>query len=83
LFSLFTPFGILIGYFIGDASLLTFGVLISISSGTFVYISTSDIVSEEFSFTSYRLTKFIMYVFGGIIMGAVITAVNLNKVSMF
>ena len=83
LYSLFTPFGILIGILLNDASYLIVSILIGISAGTFMYISTSDIIVEEFSFTIYRYTKYLLYVIGGVFIASLISVIKINETSPF
>jgi len=78
LFSLFTPFGILIGILIDNSNYLIISIFIGVSAGTFIYISTSNIIVEEFSFTVHRYTKFILYLLGGIVIASVVTLIKIN-----
>lgn len=71
LFSLFTPFGIMIGYFL--TNLLARSIFLGIASGTFLYVSTSVVIVEEFAITKYRYGKFFCYVFGGILTAGIKT----------
>ena len=49
LFTFFTPVGILIGMYFSKSGFLIEGIMLSISSGTFLYVSTSEVIVEEFS----------------------------------
>ncbi|CAG9327708.1 unnamed protein product [Blepharisma stoltei] len=64
-FVLSEPCGIAIG--IGLSSLevpLLNGVFLSLCVGTFIYISSSDILAEEFSIPKQKYTKFVAYLCG-------------------
>ncbi len=65
LFSLFTPFGIVVGYFT-HTNLLIKGILLSFSAGTFVYVSCSVVIVEEFAITRYRYSKYFCFLLGGL-----------------
>jgi len=47
-FSLMTPLGVILGAFISSNSIFS-SIFFSISSGTFIYIATTEIIVEEFS----------------------------------
>jgi zinc transporter 1/2/3 len=65
IFTFFTPVGILIGMYFSKSGLLMEGIMLSISSGTFVYVSTSEIIVEEFSSKGSKYLKFFIYLIGG------------------
>ena len=65
IFTFFTPVGILIGMYFSKSGLLMEGIMLSISSGTFVYVSTSEIIVEEFSSKGSKYLKFFIYLTGG------------------
>jgi zinc transporter ZupT len=65
LFSLFTPFGIVVGYF-SFSNLLLKGILLAFSAGTFVYVSCSVVIVEEFAITRYRYSKYLCFLLGGL-----------------
>lgn len=69
LFATFTPIGIVIGIIFSGTSFVIQAVLLSISSGTFIYISASEIIIEEFAITKYRYQKYFCYLLGGILVG--------------
>ena len=69
IYSLFTPFGIVIGLIFAEAGKLIQGILLSISGGTFLYVSASEVIVEEFSITKYKYRKYIFYLLGGILVG--------------
>jgi zinc transporter ZupT len=65
LFGLFCPTGILLGYFMKSA--ISRGSLLALSSGTFIYVSCSVIMVEEFSLTKYRYTKYLCFFIGSLL----------------
>lgn len=69
LFSLFTPLGIIVGMYFQNSNYYIQGVLLSASAGTFVYISATEVVVEEFAITKYRYQKFLFYLLGSILVG--------------
>lgn len=64
IFSVASPLGVALGMLMTDASMLVQGIFMSICAGTFVYISASEIIVEEFSTTEYRKPKFISFMVG-------------------
>jgi zinc transporter 1/2/3 len=69
LFSIFTPFGIILGLLVLGGDPLTQGIFLAISAGTFIYISASEVIVEEFAITKYRYQKYFLYLCGGILVG--------------
>ena len=67
LFSLFGPFGIIIGMIFSDAGTLVKGIMLSISGGTFIYVAASEIIVEEFSLSKKIYIKYLWFLFGGIL----------------
>ena len=65
IFTFFTPVGILIGMYFSKSGLLVEGIMLSVSSGTFIYVSTSEVIVEEFNTKGKRQLKFLFYLFGG------------------
>jgi zinc transporter ZupT len=43
-------------------------IFLSLSSGTFLYISASEVIIEEFSLSRYRIQKFIGFVAGALLI---------------
>jgi zinc transporter 1/2/3 len=66
LFSLFTPFGILLAFIFYTYNPLIKGTFLALASGSFIYVSTSVIIIEEFTVTKYKYTKFLLFLLGGI-----------------
>ena len=65
LFSLFCPFGVVLGYFSVSHDLAK-AVLLSFSSGTFIYVSCSVNIVEEFALTRYKYSKYLFFLLGGL-----------------
>jgi zinc transporter ZupT len=63
LFAIFPSLGILLGYLLTDIELAQ-AILLSLSSGAFLYVSGSVIVIEEFTGTKYRWSKYLLLLFG-------------------
>lgn len=77
LFSLMTPLGICLGIFFSGFSELVEGVFLAISAGSylffniigsFIYISSSEIVIEEFSVSKFKNEKFLGFLTGAAIV---------------
>jgi len=68
LFSFFTPIGIIIGVFLSSSNQLVEAIFLALSTGTFLYVSASEVIVEEFAITKYKYQKFIMYLLGGILI---------------
>lgn len=66
IFSIFSPIGILIGMFLSGSNTLVEAIFLSLSGGTFLYISASEIIVEEFSVTKYKYSKYLMFLIGAI-----------------
>jgi len=45
------------------------GIVLAMSSGTFIYVAASEVIVEEFAVTKYKFQKFFAYLFGGILVG--------------
>ena len=76
LFAFFTPLGIILGIFLSSGSGLTEAIFLALSTGiyiidlgTFLYVSASEVIVEEFSVTKYKYQKFLVYLIGGILIG--------------
>lgn len=65
LFSMFCPFGVVLGYF-STSDELAKGILLSFSSGTFIYVSCSVNIVEEFALTRYKYSKYLFFLLGGL-----------------
>lgn len=67
LFTSFGPLGIIIGMIFSDAGNLIKGIMLSISSGTFIYVAASEVIVEEFSLSKKTNIKFLWFLFGGLL----------------
>lgn len=76
LFSMFCPFGIVIGYFFGEALFMK-GMFLAFSAGTFTYVSCSVIIVEEFALTRHRYSKYSLFFLGGLLAAGISVAVSL------
>lgn len=74
LFSMFTPFGVMLGYFIGNMSHLIKGICLGLAAGAFVYVSGSVVIIEEFTVTKYKYSKFFCYLIGGMATAGITVA---------
>jgi len=72
LLSLGTPVGIVVGLCLEDSSPMFRIVVMSLAVGTFIYISTSEIVVEEFSITKDAWKKFAVFILGVTLIGTLI-----------
>ena len=66
-FSLVGPIGVVFGILLSTTtSECVEGILLSISTGTFLYVACSEVIVEEFSTPIKRYLKFLLYFMGGI-----------------
>ena len=65
LFAIIGPVGVAIGIVLAaTAGEFVEGIFLSISTGTFLYVSCSEVIIEEFSTPDKRYAKFFLYLFG-------------------
>lgn len=64
MFSCFTPFGIIAGMFLSGSNILIEAIFLSLSGGTFLYVSASEIIVEEFSVTKHKYSKYLLFIIG-------------------
>ena len=65
LFAFIGPVGVAIGIvLVATAGEFVEGIFLSISTGTFLYVSCSEVIIEEFSTPNKRYVKFFLYLFG-------------------
>jgi solute carrier family 39 (zinc transporter), member 1/2/3 len=79
LFSLFTPFGIMIGTVFYTYASLVKSTFLALASGSFIYVSTSVIIIEEFTLTKYKYSKFFLFLLGGISTAGLIIVFDNNE----
>ena len=66
-FSLIGPIGVVIGIILSaTASELVEGIFLGVSTGTFMYVSCSEVIIEEFSEPDRRYIKFLLFMIGGV-----------------
>ena len=70
IFSIITPLGIILGMLLSHSSPLIEAIFLSLSTGTFIYVSASEVIVDEFAITRYKYSKFIMFLLGGVFIGA-------------
>ena len=63
-FACATPIGVVIGMLVSNSGELIDVIFSSLAAGTFIYISCSEVVTEEFSVPGNRLLKLIAYLAG-------------------
>lgn len=68
IFALSTPIGIAIGIIFSSSNQLVTCIMMGISAGTFIYISSAEIIVEEFSVTRHKKKKFVFYLLGFALM---------------
>ena len=64
LFSMFAPLGVVIGMILTGKSDLVEGIMIALSSGTFLYVACGEVIVEEFSISTHKFIKFVFLVLG-------------------
>ena len=64
LFAIFTPLGVILGMVLSDGSEMTELVFACLAGGSFLYISMSEVIVEEFSISSNRFTKLFFFMLG-------------------
>ena len=64
LFAIFTPIGVLVGWAAGNGSDIVEIVFNCFAAGTFLYISCSEVLVEEFSQPQNKFLKFMFYIIG-------------------
>ena len=67
IFAFIGPFGIALGIILSQSTNdLLEGILLGISTGTFIYVACSDVLVEEFEDRNNKYIKFFLFVLGGI-----------------
>ena len=65
IFAFIGPVGVATGIVLAaTASEFVEGIFLSVSTGTFLYVSCSEVIIEEFSTPQRRYIKFFLYLFG-------------------
>lgn len=67
IFALIGPVGVALGLILSTTANETVeGILLAISTGTFLYIACSEVIVEEFENPQHKFIKFFMFMLGGI-----------------
>jgi zinc transporter 1/2/3 len=69
LFSFATPLGTSIGILLGEAPPLVSIIFTSMAGGTFIYVSCSELIVEEFSLPGNRWWKLLAFIVGAVFIG--------------
>jgi zinc transporter 1/2/3 len=69
LFSLATPLGVTIGLILSDAPPLVGIIFTSLAGGSFLYVSCSELIVEEFSLPGNRWIKLLAFLMGALFIG--------------
>ena len=64
IFASASPLGIGIGWIFAGVSDFLSASFMAIAAGTFIYISASEIIVEEFSVSKHKYLKFFFFLFG-------------------
>lgn len=66
-----TPFGILFGIAFSHSNGLVQSTMMGVSAGTFIYISSAEIIVEEFTVGGHKKAKYFFYLLGFALMCSV------------
>lgn len=72
IFAIATPLGTLIGILLNGMSDIINVVFMSIAGGSFIYVSCSELIVEEFSLPGNRWLKLLAFLMGAALIGALI-----------
>ena len=72
LFALATPVGTSIGLLLNEAPEIVNIIFVSLSGGTFIYVSCSELTVEEFSLPGNRWLKLLAFLIGGVLIGCLL-----------
>ena len=64
LFGVFTPIGVTLGILLGGSSEMVEMVFSCLAGGSFLYISCSEVIVEEFSISEHRFLKLFFFIIG-------------------
>jgi zinc transporter 1/2/3 len=71
LFSFATPLGVIIGLCLTDAKLVGI-IFTSLAGGSFIYVSCSELIVEEFSLPGNRWWKLLAFIGGAFFIGVLL-----------
>jgi len=66
IFCIFTPIGAIIGLGLSQTNDLVVSIFFALSAGTFLYVSASEVIVEEFAISKNKFSKYVMYLLGGV-----------------
>lgn len=72
LFAIFTPIGVILGWAANSSSPMTEIVFNCLAAGTFLFISCSEVIIEEFGKPEHRKVKFLFYLIGIAFIGSLL-----------
>jgi zinc transporter 1/2/3 len=72
LFSFATPIGTTMGILLNDASILVNIIFTSLAGGSFIYVSCSELIVEEFSLPGNRWWKLFAFMLGATFIGCLL-----------
>jgi solute carrier family 39 (zinc transporter), member 1/2/3 len=72
LFALATPVGTSLGLILSEAPELVNIIFVSLSGGTFIYVSCSELTVEEFSMPGNRWLKLLFFILGAVLIGCLL-----------
>jgi zinc transporter ZupT len=68
IFAFATPLGIALGLILSNTGEMVTIVFTSLAGGTFLYISCSELITEEFSLPGGRFMKLLAFLFGALVI---------------
>jgi len=68
IFAFATPMGVALGLLLSNLSTMVDIVFMSMAGGTFLYISCSEIITEEFSLPGNRFFKLLSFLMGALVI---------------
>lgn len=72
LFAFATPVGTALGLILNEAPEMVNIVFVSLSGGTFIYVSCSELTVEEFSMPGNRWLKLLFFILGAVLIGCLL-----------
>lgn len=72
LFAFATPVGTALGLILNEAPDLVNIIFVSLSGGTFIYVSCSELTVEEFSMPGNRWLKLLFFILGAVLIGCLL-----------
>ena len=72
IFASATPLGTVIGILLSGMSDMINVIFMSIAGGSFIYVSCSELIVEEFSLPGNRWYKLIAFIMGALLIGGLL-----------